>query len=459
MVDGLPPTPATCLPEGETGSEEEVEKGEKASSSSSLPSVRTSKQCKYCALSWKQGFPGASGARCPWCHLCPGEAKTLKDVVANRLNLAATLPPLALQFESEDARGSGSSFPEVLPLLTKSLPPVPPPTRSAPNFQEAQVPPAPCWDSEPKGLELETFRDEKLDDCLRVKPAVNVSLPSVGSILHGTGTCKPCAWFWKPQGCHNGSECGHCHLCPVGESKNRRQAKMAAWRQGGPPSGAATTLPPLALVPPVPEDGGKEPSWRPPPGLELDLSPTNAVPPLPPVPPPPVAPPPAPAAPLAPLTGPALGSVGSAKHSTGECTLCPDAFTPEGCPKGPLCEKCHLCAAEFRVSETGPKDALACILCGTNRCSCPRIHSGMACTEPDVVAAENPSTDLPSLGSVLHAKGNCSPCAWVWKAQGCHNGRSCGRCHLCPPGEVKLRKKAKAREARHGRKEYFCSSY
>ena len=31
VVDGLPPTPATCLPEGETGSEEEVEKGEKAS--------------------------------------------------------------------------------------------------------------------------------------------------------------------------------------------------------------------------------------------------------------------------------------------------------------------------------------------------------------------------------------------------------------------------------------------
>ena len=26
--------------------------------------------------------------------------------------------------------------------------------RSAPNFQEAQVPPAPCWDSEPKGLEV-----------------------------------------------------------------------------------------------------------------------------------------------------------------------------------------------------------------------------------------------------------------------------------------------------------------
>lgn len=25
-----------------------------------------------------------------------------------------------------------------------------------------------------------------------------------------------------------------------------------------------------------------------------------------------------------------------------ECTLCPEAFTPEGCPKGPRCEKCAL---------------------------------------------------------------------------------------------------------------------
>ena len=44
VVDGLPPTPATCLPEGETGSEEEVEKGEKArqcSTSMKLPQSGT----------------------------------------------------------------------------------------------------------------------------------------------------------------------------------------------------------------------------------------------------------------------------------------------------------------------------------------------------------------------------------------------------------------------------------
>ena len=28
---------------------------------------------------------------------------------------------------------------------------------------------------------------------------VSSTFSSVGSILHGTGTCKPCAWFWKPQ--------------------------------------------------------------------------------------------------------------------------------------------------------------------------------------------------------------------------------------------------------------------
>lgn len=49
---------------------------------------------------------------------------------------------------------------------------------------------------------------------------------------------------------------------------------------------------------------------------------------------------------------------------------------------------------------------------------------------------------LPSAGSALHAAGGCCPCAWFWKPQGCDNGASCARCHLCPQGEVKARKKA-----------------
>lgn len=52
--------------------------------------------------------------------------------------------------------------------------------------------------------------------------------PSLGSALHSSGTCTPCAWFWKPQGCHNGLKCGRCHLCPKGEVRLRKKAKMAA---------------------------------------------------------------------------------------------------------------------------------------------------------------------------------------------------------------------------------------
>jgi hypothetical protein len=74
-------------------------------------------------------------------------------------------------------------------------------------------------------------------------PANAVSMPpvllgrsgcaSVGSALHGTGKCQPCAWFWKAgRGCQDGAKCDHCHLCPEGELKARKKAKVAAMRMG-----------------------------------------------------------------------------------------------------------------------------------------------------------------------------------------------------------------------------------
>lgn len=59
------------------------------------------------------------------------------------------------------------------------------------------------------------------------------ALPSAGSALHdGSGRCSPCAWFWKPRGCQSGASCGYCHLCPEGELKNRKKAKVQAIRMG-----------------------------------------------------------------------------------------------------------------------------------------------------------------------------------------------------------------------------------
>lgn len=59
---------------------------------------------------------------------------------------------------------------------------------------------------------------------------------SRGGQLHGSGQCKPCAWFWRPQGCNNGSECGHCHLCTAAELKVRKKAKKHTQKHRAPGS-------------------------------------------------------------------------------------------------------------------------------------------------------------------------------------------------------------------------------
>lgn len=65
-----------------------------------------------------------------------------------------------------------------------------------------------------------------------------------------------------------------------------------------------------------------------------------------------------------------------------------------------------------------------------------------AATPPAEGREEAGTAGFPSVGSAKHSAGECCPCAWFWKPQGCLNGASCTRCHLCPQGEVKARKKA-----------------
>jgi len=54
---------------------------------------------------------------------------------------------------------------------------------------------------------------------------------SVGSTMHELEECRPCAWYWRPQGCDNGQNCRHCHLCPRGALKARRRSKMSSARK------------------------------------------------------------------------------------------------------------------------------------------------------------------------------------------------------------------------------------
>uniref|UniRef100_A0A7S1EYX0 C3H1-type domain-containing protein n=1 Tax=Noctiluca scintillans TaxID=2966 RepID=A0A7S1EYX0_NOCSC len=45
---------------------------------------------------------------------------------------------------------------------------------------------------------------------------------SQGSSAHGTGQCKPCAFF-HTKGCQSGAACLFCHACPPGEKQRRKQ--------------------------------------------------------------------------------------------------------------------------------------------------------------------------------------------------------------------------------------------
>lgn len=56
--------------------------------------------------------------------------------------------------------------------------------------------------------------------------------------------------------------------------------------------------------------------------------------------------------------------------------------------------------------------------------------------------ASNGLATLRSAGSAGHEAGYCKPCAFIWK-DGCKSGANCPFCHLCPPGEIKRRKKDK----------------
>lgn len=53
-----------------------------------------------------------------------------------------------------------------------------------------------------------------------------------------------------------------------------------------------------------------------------------------------------------------------------------------------------------------------------------------------------------------HNKGECKPCAYyVYKNDGCRWGNDCQYCHLCKRGEIKKRKKEKARFLREIRQQ------
>jgi len=44
-----------------------------------------------------------------------------------------------------------------------------------------------------------------------------------------------------------------------------------------------------------------------------------------------------------------------------------------------------------------------------------------------------------------HRQGNCRPCPWFWRKDGCYNADSCRHCHYCPEAQVAEHRRAKNR--------------
>ena len=72
---------------------------------------------------------------------------------------------------------------------------------------------------------LSAHHDEQDDE----DQGVMISRPaeySTGATDHGSGNCKPCAWFHHAEGCRHAGDCEFCHMCPVGEIKKRKKEKQ-----------------------------------------------------------------------------------------------------------------------------------------------------------------------------------------------------------------------------------------
>eukprot|EP00928_Gymnodinium_smaydae_P083983 TRINITY_DN67232_c0_g1_i1.p1 TRINITY_DN67232_c0_g1~~TRINITY_DN67232_c0_g1_i1.p1 ORF type:complete len:184 (-),score=17.33 TRINITY_DN67232_c0_g1_i1:285-836(-) len=82
----------------------------------------------------------------------------------------------------------------------------------------------------PEAKEVEVERA----NASRPKQKLNVSLLSVGSAGHASGSCRPCAHFSR-SGCHKGYDCEFCHSCTYEaflEYKSRRKLRKRQFVKG-----------------------------------------------------------------------------------------------------------------------------------------------------------------------------------------------------------------------------------
>lgn len=192
-------------------------------------------------------------------------------------------------------------------------------------------------------------------------------------------------------------------------------------------------------------------------------------------------------------------SSGAALHEAGKCEPCAWYWKPSGCRNAQECKRCHLCpegalknrkkakVAMMRAmatSEDTPYESQGAVEASPQFMAEDSALSMMRmCHAPAPVVAVEQARARPvsevqpepqgvpaaqqtpvaqgvlggpgelNIGSRPHITGECEPCAWFWRPGGCSHGMECRRCHLCPEGEVKRRKKMKLAMLRKSRED------
>lgn len=299
----------------------------------------------------------------------------------------------------------------------------------------------------PPGLLTEGIDAEDSTDEGQAPPGLPLRSPggselatsSQGSLLHGTGQCSPCAWFWKGVGCHHGQLCEHCHLCPAGELRQRKKMKLTLTRLGLATPKATLDLDAATYAIGSGADALARLGLATPTAM-LDLeaatyassSAANVL------------------TRLGLATPMATLDLDAATYGGG-FGFHLDAFTPTAAATraplrspGSLDEAVSTTCGGSENSEEAELQANAAL---PSRAEPPMLSPNFLV--PPMMPSW-PSIAPVSWGSLQHGTGTCRPCAWFWRAGGCENSATCIYCHLCPEGELKVRKKSKQAMIRMG---------
>jgi len=295
-------------------------------------------------------------------------------------------------------------------------------------------------------------------------------VPTVGSVEHGTGNCRPCAFFYK-QGCENGVQCVFCHLCDPGEKRRRQKGKKASFRQREMEQQVdqhAEELPePLEMATsgtaPLPLETMNSQGERTfsttefgckrlakPPALDLDGGidvPMSLATPQ-----------------LWPETPSECWSPTPADNESSTDIGAQVFLEPWGLAATmfsnssmvPPMEDCYWWwqaamppppsasqdAGVMLGSSAPPSESLTLPTCDSCEGSLLPTSSTFLRLADTILEPELGTAEFPTVGSMNHRVGACKPCAFLHK-QGCGNGVNCEFCHLCDPAEKKRRQKLK----------------